>query len=229
MRSKLKVLVAVFLMAAMVFTMFPASAIAGPKGRGNRKPGKTVEETQAPETEVVETEAPTEEDETETVIETEPVETEAVETVQETEAPAETEAVLPAQTFEKEDEESGISVLAEVPEGALPADAEMVLTALTASQLADVEDKVDGNLVEAIDIAFWSNGEEIEPLIPIKVTMSSAKIAEVEDTTVVHIADVTGEVTEVEKIDEPAAAANEVVFEADSFSVYAVIAGCFLF
>lgn len=223
MRSKLKVLVAVFLMAAMVFTMFPASAIAGPKGRGNRKPGKTVEETQAPETEVVETEAPTEEDETETVIETEPVETEAVETVQET------EAVLPAQTFEKEDEESGISVLAEVPEGALPADAEMVLTALTASQLADVEDKVDGNLVEAIDIAFWSNGEEIEPLIPIKVTMSSAKIAEVEDTTVVHIADVTGEVTEVEKIDEPAAAANEVVFEADSFSVYAVIAGCFLF
>ena len=73
MRSKLKVLVAVFLMAAMVFTMFPASAIAGPKGKGNRKPGVTVEETQAPETEVVETEAPTEEVETETVIETEAV------------------------------------------------------------------------------------------------------------------------------------------------------------
>ena len=216
MRSKLKVLVAVFLMAAMVFTMFPASAIAGPKGKGNRKPGVTVEETQAPETEVVETEAPTEEVETETVIETEAV-TEAP--VVETEAPA--EVVYSAKTLEGT--EGDISVKVEAPEGALPDGTEMVLTTLTPEEFAAVEEKVDGNVVEAIDIAFWNNDEEIEPLIPIVVTMSSAKIAEAEDTTVVHIADETGEATPVEQLEEPVAAANEVVFEADSFSVYAVV------
>ena len=128
----------------------------------------------------------------------------------------------PAQTFDVEDEDTGITVKVDAPLGALPAGTEMKLTALTEEKMAEVKEAVNGSVIAAIDIAFWNGNKEIEPLIPIKVSMSSKKIEKVEAPVVMHIADETGEAKEVEQVAEPSAD-DEVVFESKNFSVYAIV------
>jgi len=141
---------------------------------------------------------------------------------------AQQNAELPAQRFEGE--AGGVKVSVEADAGAFPADTTMVVTTVAAEDLPEtvaeaVAGKVSG--VEAVDIAFYNkDGEEIEPLIPIRVSMTAPRIAHAEQSQVVHVTD-DGEASIVEQT--PAAqldetpAADQVVFDAGGFSVYAIV------
>jgi len=135
---------------------------------------------------------------------------------------------LPAQTFVGE--AGGVKVSVEADAGAFPADTTMVVTTVAAEDLPEtvaeaVAGKVSG--VEAVDIAFYNkDGEEIEPLIPIRVSMTAPRIAHAEQSQVVHVT-ADGEASVVEQTPtsqldaEPAE--DQIVFDADGFSVYAIV------
>jgi len=135
---------------------------------------------------------------------------------------------LPAQTFVGE--AGGVKVSVEADAGAFPADTTMVVTTVAAEDLPEtvteaVAGKVSG--VEAVDIAFYNkDGEEIEPLIPIRVSMTAPRIAHAEQSQVVHVT-ADGEANLVEQTptsqldEEPAE--DQIVFDADGFSVYAIV------
>jgi len=135
---------------------------------------------------------------------------------------------LPAQTFVGE--AGGVKVTVEADAGAFPADTTMVVTTVAAEDLPEtvteaVAGKVSG--VEAVDIAFYNkDGEEIEPLIPIRVSMTAPRIAHAEQSQVVHVT-ADGEANLVEQtptsqLDETPAE-DQIVFDADGFSVYAIV------
>lgn len=89
--------------------------------------------------------------------------------------------------------------------------------------ISSVADAASGSVVhvQAVDITFLCDGEEIEPTKPIRVTMMPAELPETDavvEQEVIHI-DHSGEATVVEQQES---AANEVIFDADSFSVYAI-------
>ena len=89
---------------------------------------------------------------------------------------------------------------------------------------ADVEqavsNAVSGEVVrmQALDITFCDqNGREIEPKLPVRVSMSAARISEAEQPVVVHVPE-EGEAAVMEPSDD--AAEDELTFETDAFSVY---------
>ena len=203
-----------------------------------------IEEVEAPAEEMQEEASPVEEAEPAEeaapeedllpVDEVAPVEEAPVEEADSAEEAAPSEEVAPEPSTapaevkygEKTFEETAgdITVTVNAPEGALPDGTQMVLTELTADQFAAVEESVEGAVVAAIDIAFWSDGQEIEPIIPVKVTMASQEIAAVEELVeVVHIADETFEAEGIIQAPE-SSAEDEVVFETQDFSVYAIVA-----
>jgi hypothetical protein len=64
----------------------------------------------------------------------------------------------------------------------------MVVTAVEEDDIFDlVNDAIDANVtkVKAVDITFWYNGEEVEPALPINVTIRALNMSEPQ--TVVHI------------------------------------------
>lgn len=240
MRSSWKRLVAVFLVAAMLFTMAPSSvALAGPRnGRGGRGGHNSwwwsyTEETEAPETEaVVETE------EVETVIETVvEEETEAVVTETEAEASetevAETEVVSVPEVITISGKTAKVYVDVEYDEGVLPEGTEMVVKDVDADTYMDqVNEVVEGNVSEmaAVDITFSYEGQEIQPDGDIKVSLAlRSDLGEADNYSVVHIkedAETDETVVEVVEDDAIVTEADETgaVFMAGSFSVYAVVA-----
>ena len=143
---------------------------------------------------------------------------------------AEEAAVAEAEATEVEVEEDqsfeavldGITVSVEAPAGAFPAGTEMILSGVGADVYEAIEETVTGKVVAAVDITFVKDGEEIQPALPIKVAMNSAEIAAVENPVVVHVDDKAAEL-ETEIVGQVEAASEDVVFEADSFSIYAVI------
>ena len=170
----------------------------------------------------------------------------------ETAAPATPEtAALPARTVEVTDAASGITVTVDVPEGALPADAELQVTLLgggaatpeTAQTPDDVAGELDGAGIEyddfvSLDLTFYdAAGQEVEPLKPVQVrfTLPAALLPDDVDPAtlaVQHLAeDENGEVETVETVADAAATADGTVtldgdvtaaFETDGFSVYAL-------
>ena len=89
--------------------------------------------------------------------------------------------------------------------------------------ISSVADAASGSVVhvQAVDITFLCDGEEIEPTRPIRVTMVPAELPETDavvEQEVIHI-DHSGEATLVEQKESTE---NEVIFDADSFSVYAI-------
>lgn len=170
----------------------------------------------------------------------------------ETAAPATPEtAALPARTVEVTDAASGITVTVDVPEGALPADAELQVTLLgggaatpeTAQTPDDVAGELDGAGIEyddfvSLDLTFYDTaGQEVEPLRPVQVrfTLPAALLPDDVDPAtlaVQHLAeDENGEVETVETVADAAATADGTVtldgdvtaaFETDGFSVYAL-------
>ena len=154
--------------------------------------------------------------------------TEAQETKESTDAedipmPA---ADMPAQSWERT--AGGIKVSVEAPEGAFPENTRIAVTPVNGSSLMDtVSDAVNGEVLEvqAVDITFFdAEGHEIEPAIPIRVVMTPAATEHAEEkTNVVHIdlAQQTAEV--IEQAEGTETDNSEVVFDAEAFTIYAIV------
>lgn len=144
-------------------------------------------------------------------------------------------AAYPAQQFSYY-EPGGLNIDVKAPAGALPRGTTMEVSRL--ANLLPVQDAVDraedldGNVVLAADISFWHEGEEVEPVDgnKILVTMTAPEIAEVLDPVVVHVPDEEPAVAEridpiVDESLDIVAMGDQISFEAEKFSVYAVIGG----
>ncbi len=139
-------------------------------------------------------------------------------------------ADYPAQSFEKEVGNIIVSVKADA--GAFPDGTTMEVEAVEDDTLAEqVAPAVNGKVVniQAVDITFYdSDGNEIEPLIPIRVTMQpkdiEATTTEADNVEVVHVDDNGGvsavEVDAADDADQPDQGAS---FDADAFSKYVLV------
>ena len=175
------------------------------------------EETEAPAADTQQTEAHTEastEAHTETAAETQAAET--------TEAAA--EKVWTAQV-------GNATVKVTGTEGALPEDAQLRVNEITAGngkeeienavaeQMADNKEEASIQNVLAYDIKFIQNGQEVQPSMPVQVSVDSPEIASDEETAVYHVDDNNN----VEDMDGNVDAEGNVVFEAPHFSTYVII------
>lgn len=142
------------------------------------------------------------------------------------------EQAAPAKDFSYSESATGFSVEVSAPVGALPLGTEMVvdrLVDLTDVQAAvDSADNLDGEVQLAADISFWHEGKEIEPAEGSKllVRMSAPEIAGIADPIVIHVPDgenAVPEIVEQMSADDDLVLVNTVEFEAEDFSVYAVI------
>ena len=132
-----------------------------------------------------------------------------------------------------------INVSVDAPEGAFPEGTVMVVKDVEDQGTIDniqqsvAEDFVEVTSVHAVDISFWYDDAEIEPLLPIAVVMSAVEAPNADHETVVVHVDDNGETQLVDSeatgaaeaaLEMPAAADAEAqVFEADTFSVYALV------
>ena len=129
------------------------------------------------------------------------------------------------------DEFDGVTVTVKAPTGALPEGTTMEVKPVSnmdAVQAAvDETPDVSGTALIAADITFFdADGNEIQPAKAITVAFSSDELAGREDLTVVHLDLGADELGENEVPAEPVEStvnANVVSFEADHFSVYALI------
>ena len=122
------------------------------------------------------------------------------------------------------DETETLRVRAEAPEGAFPADTVMAVKPVASKQvLGAVTGAVDGPVtrVDAVDIVFTCGGKEIEPAKPIRVSMQPKQAAPEAEPLVVHVQD-DGSACQVDAMSTPAGETG-VLFEADAFSVYALV------
>ena len=129
----------------------------------------------------------------------------------------------PAQSFEGITATMTVKVTAD--EGAFPEGTTMeVVDVEDEATISDIAGAVEGenvtvNRVHAVDITFRNaEGEEIEPLIPISVVMEVNEQTQSADAVVVHV-DGEGNA----EVLEQTGAGNEVSFDAEAFSVYAVV------
>jgi len=152
-------------------------------------------------------------------------------TDEEEETPAAEEATapavsMPAQSWERT--AGGIKVSVEAPEGAFPENTTIAVTPVNGNSLKDtVSDAVSGEVLEvqAVDITFFdAEGREIEPAVPIRVVMTPAATENAEEkTSVVHV-DVAQQTAElIEQAEGTEADNSEVVFDADAFTIYAIV------
>ena len=151
---------------------------------------------------------------------------------------------MPAQSFTGSTQDVTVSV--EAPEGAFPEGTVMRVEAVevddeTISAVAEtVESKVKG--FHAVDISFHdAEGNAVEPMIPIRVSMKSAivTVSESENVALVHLPDApesgeeeaedpapAPEVIRAEVVEQAADAevpGDELLFESDAFSVYMIV------
>ena len=116
-------------------------------------------------------------------------------------------------------------------EGALPEDAQLRVNEITAGngkeeienavaeQMADNKEEASIQNVLAYDIKFIQNGQEVQPSMPVQVSVDSPEIASDEETAVYHVDDNNN----VEDMDGTVDAEGNVVFEAPHFSTYVII------
>ena len=127
---------------------------------------------------------------------------------------------MPAVHFE--DTAATVTVVVDAPEGAFPAGTEMKVSAVSAGKVVPAASEViDGQIVgvEAVDISFYYNNEEIQPALPIRVSLSSRQLAQQEESHLLHLSD-SGDVqvlSDAESVD------GGLSFDAPSFSVYALV------
>ena len=188
--------------------------------------GAAEEETEALTGEIV---SPAEEETSEA--ETEESQEEETQTEESTEAlEEETEAVelppeipMPARSFSGS--AGGLRVSVEAPEGAFPEGTEMRVTPVydVADQITEGLDLGDGEYVKsvkAVDITFYCEGEPIEPLVPIQVSLKTNTISE--GSKIVHVDD-AGQVTEMDAAIDTSSNISNATFDSDAFSIYAVV------
>ena len=163
----------------------------------------------------------------------------ALEQAEDASAPeTEPEIARPAQHFEQATDY--ISVVVDAPEGAFPEGTVMVVrdvvdqATINNIEQSVTEDFVEVKSVHAVDISFWYNDVEIEPSLPITVVMSAMEVEkqqQTQDAVVVHVADDgDAKVVDSEKtgtaeasLEMPAGDPASQTFEADTFSVYALV------
>ena len=139
----------------------------------------------------------------------------------ETEKEEEEPVSMPAQSFFGKTDE--VAVFVEADEGTFPAGTYMTVEPVVDETILNaaagtVESEVSS--LCAVDICFFnSQGEEIQPLLPIRVTMATAAVMVPENTVVVHVDD-AGAASQVENVET---GEENVSFEADSFSVYVIV------
>ncbi|MBQ5959065.1 MAG: Cna B-type domain-containing protein [Firmicutes bacterium] len=143
---------------------------------------------------------------------------------EESAAPAEVVVEYPAQDFEAE--AGDIKVTVSAPEGAFPAGTTMTAVIVEDEEiLTAASEAVEGEArsIYAVDIIFRDvDGTEIEPLQPVRVSMSSAVVKEAEAIEVVHVDD-EGLAEVVSQAEDAETADDEVVFDTDGFSVYVIV------
>ena len=123
-----------------------------------------------------------------------------------------------------------LSITAEAQAGTFPAGTSMEVRTVGDQDVLDGIREAAGpdmDYVQAVDIIFRdAQGNEIEPLQPIRVSMSHLGSTNVEEAAVIHMDD-NGTAEVMEAVDpsdlEQVPEENEVVFEAESFSVYAFV------
>lgn len=137
----------------------------------------------------------------------------------------------PAQSFGGDDL-GGLVVNVEAPAGALPEGTEMyverVYNTTNIQTAVDNSDLVNGDVIAAVDITFYHNGQEFQPGSDVKVTLSYAGFDGCDDLSVVHIGasaeEVVNEVPFVDPVEDVESDGETVSFDARDFSVYAVVA-----
>ena len=119
----------------------------------------------------------------------------------------------------------GITVRVEAPEGAFPEGTTMKVALVEEQEIRDavngaVEKKV--SRMKAVDITFYDpEGQEVQPLVPIQVSIDTGEPQENERSQVVHV-DQDGNADLVEDV-QSQGEDGTVVFDADHFSIYALI------
>ena len=128
---------------------------------------------------------------------------------------------MPEQHFEGGTDE--VDVVVDAPEGAFPKGTTMRVSAVAAEDVMDaVSGSVKGEIasVQAVDICFFNaDGEEIEPLKPVRVVMTPKTKVAGKDQTVVHVDDQGG----ANVVEQSESGEGEVAFDTDAFSVYALV------
>lgn len=136
----------------------------------------------------------------------------------------------PAQSFGGDDL-GGLVVNVEAPAGALPEGTEMyverVYNTANIQTAVDNSDLINGDVIAAVDITFYHNGQEFQPGSDVKVTLSYAGFDGCDDLSVVHIGasaeEVVNEVPFVDPVEDVESDGETVSFDARDFSIYAVI------
>ncbi|MCI6745294.1 MAG: Cna B-type domain-containing protein [Anaerolactibacter massiliensis] len=148
-----------------------------------------------------------------------------------TEAPAS----MPEMSFEQKEETTGITVSVKAEAGTFPKGTTMELSPVKDQSIledAKQASELQNPSAVAVDITFRDpEGTIIEPQKQIRVTMTSDVIRQAESVDVVHVPDQTEEASTavVDQVpdqnlpEEEKPAEDQVVFDADQFSVYAIV------
>ena len=129
---------------------------------------------------------------------------------------------MPAQSFDQTSEQMQVSVNA--PEGALPENTKMTVSRVTdEAALAELASKVDAKVLGAADISFAKDGAELEPARKVSVRISLDALQNAKNPAVVHVKDDGSFEYVSSSVVTTRGKADAIEFEADSFSVYAVI------
>lgn len=140
---------------------------------------------------------------------------------EQTEATEEIALTYPAMPFDASSD--GVKVHVDAPEGAFPEGTEMKISVVknleAVQEAVDNAKEISGTVVAAVDITFFYEGEEIQPNGAVNVSITSEAISKLDNVTVVHIDEERG----AEKVN--ADSREGVEFDADEFSVYAIIDG----
>lgn len=148
-----------------------------------------------------------------------------------TEAPAS----MPEMSFEQKEETTGITVSVKAEAGTFPEGTTMELSPIKDQSIledAKQASELQNPSAVAVDITFRDpDGNIIEPQKQIRVTMTSDVIRQAESVDVVHVPDqaedtstaVVDQVPDQNLSEEEKPAEDQVVFDADQFSVYAIV------
>lgn len=113
--------------------------------------------------------------------------------------------------------------------GALPADAQLSVTEITAEdEVKEIEKAVEEKAIEeqfsiknifSYDIKFLVNGSEVQPNTPVQVSVDTPEITSSEDAAVLHVDDNNV----AEDMNGAVDGEGKVVFDAPHFSVYVIV------
>ncbi|MBQ1787738.1 MAG: hypothetical protein II004_02285 [Erysipelotrichaceae bacterium] len=120
------------------------------------------------------------------------------------------------------DDTTSVIVSVEAPENAFPEGTRMIVTPVEAEEIMDtvssMVNRVDS--VVAVDITFYdADGREVEPLVPISVSMSSKEIVQNNDPLLLHIDDEGNTAI----IEDTEISDDTLVFVSDAFSTYVLV------